>query len=76
LRGYNRNRRGKTGEGKPKTVNNYYNVLRETILKETLKEMPRDDGEFEPDEPYSGAKRENTALWTVKTRREGFREDR
>ena len=40
-----------------KTVNNYYNDIREKILKETLKETPRDDGEFELDESYFGAKR-------------------
>jgi transposase len=40
-----------------KTVNNYYNDLREKILKETLNETPRDEGGFEPDEPYSGSKR-------------------
>jgi transposase len=42
---------------KRKTLNNYYKVLRETILKETLKETPRDDGGFELEEPYFGAKR-------------------
>jgi transposase len=42
---------------KRKTLNNYSNDLRETILKETLKETPRDDGEFELDESYFGAKR-------------------
>jgi transposase len=41
----------------PKTVNNYYNDIREKILKDTLKETPRDDGEFELDESYFGAKR-------------------
>ncbi|MDR2535269.1 MAG: hypothetical protein LBD29_04450 [Treponema sp.] len=40
-----------------KTVNNNYKVLRETILKETLKETPRGDGGFELEEPYFGAKR-------------------
>ena len=40
-----------------KTVNNYYNDIREKILQETLKETPRDDGEFELDESYFGAKR-------------------
>jgi transposase len=40
-----------------KTVNNYYKVLRETILKETLKETPRDEGGFELEEPYFGGKR-------------------
>jgi transposase-like protein len=40
-----------------KTVNNYYNDLREKILKESLKETPLDAGEFEVDESYFGAKR-------------------
>jgi transposase len=40
-----------------KTVNNNYKFLRETILKETLKETPRDEGGFELEEPYFGGKR-------------------
>jgi hypothetical protein len=39
------------------TVEWHCNGLWEKILEETLKETPRDDGEFELDEPYSGAKR-------------------
>jgi transposase len=33
-----------------KTVNKYYNDIREKILDESLKEMPRDNGTFEVDE--------------------------
>jgi transposase-like protein len=40
-----------------KTVNNYYNDLREKILKESLKETALEAGEFEVDESYFGAKR-------------------
>jgi transposase-like protein len=40
-----------------KTVNSYYNDIREKILKETLKETLVDCGEFEADESYFGAKR-------------------
>ncbi|MDR0444464.1 MAG: IS1595 family transposase [Treponema sp.] len=40
-----------------KTANNYYNDIREKILKEAVKQTPQDDGEFELDESYFGAKR-------------------
>ena len=40
-----------------KTVNSYYNYIREKILKETLKETLLGCGEFEADESYFGAKR-------------------
>jgi transposase len=40
-----------------KTANCYYNEIREKILKETLRETPADDGEFEADESYFGARR-------------------
>ena len=40
-----------------KTVNSYYNEIREKILKETLKETILDCGEFEADESYFGARR-------------------
>ena len=36
-----------------KTVNNYYNAIREKILAESLKEMSVYSGEFEADEPYT-----------------------
>jgi transposase-like protein len=40
-----------------KTVNRYYNDIREKILKETLKETLLDCGEFEADESYFGSRR-------------------
>ena len=40
-----------------KTANSYYNEIRQKILKETLKETTADNGEFEADESYFGARR-------------------
>jgi transposase-like protein len=40
-----------------KTVNRYFNMLREKIITAALKESPPDAGEFELDESYFGAKR-------------------
>jgi transposase len=40
-----------------KTANSYYNQIRQKILKEALKETPADNGEFEADESYFGARR-------------------
>jgi len=40
-----------------KTVNSYYNAIREKTLAESLKEMSADSGEFEADESYCGARR-------------------
>jgi len=40
-----------------KTVNNYYNAIREKIFAESLKELSVDSGEFEADESYFGARR-------------------
>jgi len=40
-----------------KTVNGYYNAIREKMLAESLKGMPADGGEFEADESYFGARR-------------------
>ena len=40
-----------------KTANSYYNEIRQKILKETLRETVADNGEFEADESYFGARR-------------------
>ena len=40
-----------------KTVNNYYNSMREKILAQSLNEMSVDSGEFEADESYFGLRR-------------------
>jgi transposase len=40
-----------------KTINNYYNDIRNNIPGESLKESPLDDGAFELDESYFAAKR-------------------
>ena len=40
-----------------KTINGYYNAIREKILTESLKEMFLDSGEFEAIESYLGARR-------------------
>ena len=39
------------------TVNRYFNIIREKIFKESLKETEKEIGTFELDESYFGAKR-------------------
>ena len=39
------------------TVNRYFNIVREKIFKESLKETEKEIGTFELDESYFGAKR-------------------
>ena len=59
------------------TVNRYFNIIRERIFKESLKETEKEIGTFELDESYFGAKRvrgkkgkrsswKNTGLWFIK----------
>ncbi len=59
------------------TVNRYFNIIREKIFKESLKETEKEIGTFELDESYFGAKRvrgkkgkrsswKNTGLWFIK----------
>jgi transposase-like protein len=39
------------------TVNSYYRMIREAIFRQSLRESSLEDGEFELDESYFGAKR-------------------
>ena len=39
------------------TINRYFNIIREKIFKESLKETEKEIGTFELDESYFGAKR-------------------
>ena len=39
------------------TVNRYFNIIREKIFKESLKETEKEIGTFELEESYFGAKR-------------------
>ena len=39
------------------TVNRYFNLIRQKIFEESLKEIKREVGDFELDESYFGAKR-------------------
>ena len=56
-RGHNRYCNSKIVGVNRNTVNRYFNIIREKIFKESLKETEKEIGTFELDESYFGAKR-------------------